>query len=116
MEACLSFDELESNGSPYTRLVGVGFGEAYLPETPKALQRASTQCEEVITDPLTERCVEKVGQDLMTDANPPGYSLRSYNCQDWATEAFRRCGLNRYYQEFPRIRRTPSLPEISITP
>ena len=104
------------------RLGGTPPGGACPPEAPDILELASTRCEEVTTDALTERCLEKVGQDLMADANPPGYSLRSYNCQDWASQAFRRCGLNRYYQEvLPILRRpwlmqTPVLSDSPITP
>jgi RHS repeat-associated protein len=91
-------------------------GTACPAEAPDILRQASTSCQAVMTDPLTEQCVEKVGQDLMTDANPHGYSLRSYNCQDWATEAFHRCGLNRPMQQVWKIFRPPPLTELSPTP
>jgi RHS repeat-associated protein len=85
-------------------------------EAPEVRQLASTSCQEVITDQATEQCVEKVGQDLMSDTNPPGYNLRTHNCQDWATEAFRRCGLNRPFQQVRPIFRQPLLTEAAITP
>lgn len=99
-----------------TRIFGTGPGGACPAEAPDTLQKASTSCEAVMTDPLTEQCVEKVGQDLMTDANPPSYNLRTNNCQDWATEAFRRCGLNRPMQQIWKIFRPPPLTDIPITP
>jgi RHS repeat-associated protein len=91
-------------------------GGACPAEAPDARELTSTSCREVKTDQATEQCVEKVGQDLMADANPPGYNLRTNNCQDWVTAAFRRCGLNRPMQQVWPIFRLPPPTDAPITP